>query len=66
MKYLAGVDKIDFRHGVALRKFSKKWGRWYILDKEEKATIHTTILESWLKKQLLEFINCQLFKSQTE
>lgn len=59
-------QKINFRQGVVLRKFSRKGGMLYILDNKEKATNHTAILDRWLKKQLLEFTNCQSLKDQTK
>ena len=62
MKYLAVVGK----RYISEMEFpwSKKLGRLYILDNEEKATIHSYIQDSWLQKQLVEFTNCQLLKSQ--
>lgn len=59
-------QKINFRQGVVLRKFSRKGGMLYILDNKEKATNLTAILDRWLKKQLLEFTNCQSLKDQTK
>lgn len=62
MKYLAVVGK----RYISEMEFpwNKKLGRLYILDNEEKATIHSYIQDRWLRKQLVEFTNCQLLKSQ--